>query len=577
MNDVVFDRVYILGFLSIGEAEVDLRDQGFVLVKGENRESSIVQSNGSGKSTIFDSIFWTLCGETLRGATDVVNEKMTDTGCLCKLDFHVDSRAYTITRTKSHKNYGNSCYFYIDGELVSDQTKKSQEMISKTIPAVSSPEILGSIILLGQGLPYKFSSFSPTKRKDLLETMSGSDSEISKVKYKLDIEESGHSKKVSDLNSDTTRCEGLISGHQNTISILKQQIDSVKSKEEAQEEIEKLQSDIIELRNSIDSKKEAIEKETKQLQDYTTARDGATNLLNQYRISVATIKEKLSSIKSGNCPTCGRPYEVTEEVISQKNVLDSKMSQFVNQIPVISSKVDDLNSRIQQSNTSISTMNRDISASGFRISDYEKSISQLNNQIDQTNDLEDKITDLDKQISELKVKIHDNKTASDIEQEFVDCIGYLKRQLSRDFKGYMLKEVIKFMSTRSEYYSQYLFSNGKKIEVSLSGNKILISVGGRLYENLSGGERQRVDLAVQFSLRDMLVMTSGFSCNLLVLDEAFDNLDAQGSDALIKLVVAEFSDIDSVFTITHHSEIDIPYDKQVIVIKGSDGISQIQG
>ena len=162
----------------------------------------------------------------------------------------------------------------------------------------------------------------------------------------------------------------------------------------------------------------------------------------------------------------------------------------------------------------------------------------------------------------------------EVVSNYLTTVQFLKRQVSRDFKGYVLEEVIKFLSMRAESYGNYLFDS-RKIKVSLSGNKILIYIGDRLYENLSGGERQRIDLCVQFALRDMLMTTTGFSCNLLVLDEAFDNLDSQGSDNLISLVTTEFSDVNSVFTVTHHTDISIPYDSMITVTKNSNGISEV--
>ena len=82
---------------------------------------------------------------------------------------------------------------------------------------------------------------------------------------------------------------------------------------------------------------------------------------------------------------------------------------------------------------------------------------------------------------------------------------------------------------------------------------------------------------VQFALRDLLSVTSGFTCNFLVLDEAFDNLDAQGTSSLVNLVTSEFSDVESVFIVTHHSQISIPYDKEICIVKNSSGVSSVEG
>jgi len=76
--NILFKNIEIHNFLSLGDVSLDLNECGFVLVKGHNEEGSVIQSNGSGKSALFDAIFWTITGETLRGSDSVINEKSND-------------------------------------------------------------------------------------------------------------------------------------------------------------------------------------------------------------------------------------------------------------------------------------------------------------------------------------------------------------------------------------------------------------------------------------------------------------------------------------------------------------------
>lgn len=572
MENIIFDKITINNFLSMGNEEIELTDRGFVLVKGKNCESATQQSNGAGKSTIFDAIFWTLTGTTLRGATDVVNENRTNEGCSCTLEFHTLTKNYKIVRNKGKVN---NCCFYEDDVLLSDQTKKTQEFIKNAVPSAASSEILGSIILLGQGLPFKFSSFSPSKRKDLLETMSGSSSEISKVKYKLDLEESEHSGVLNSLNQEISTYQGTILGLNSTVNLLNQQISAVMSPTEIEKQIEVFQSEIDTLNDTLIQLNNENTSLLSQQDDCVATRKPIEDYLAELRAQQTVTTQTINSIKSGDCPTCGRPFEISDETIKRRDALIEEHSNREQQIAQLNAK---LQSRIQLErdvSTKLSKVTYDMNECRDKIRRLEHQKEDLKTKLTDTTSLQNKLQETQSQIDSLNVKINDNRDQVLTEQEYLDCIGYLKRQLSKDFKGYILKEAIDFMSSRAEYYSNYLFTNGKHIEIELSGNNVLIKVGGRLYENLSGGERQRVDLAVQFALRDMLVTTSGFSCNLLVLDEAFDNLDAQGSDALVQLVTSEFSDVSTVFVVTHHSEIAIPYDYQMTVCKNSDGISRI--
>ena len=89
-----FSHLYLQNFMSFKEADLDLSSKGFALVVGENRNNSDgASSNGSGKSTIFEAIYWCLTGVTLRGSKDVVNKSFESDGCYVKLDFYADDKS----------------------------------------------------------------------------------------------------------------------------------------------------------------------------------------------------------------------------------------------------------------------------------------------------------------------------------------------------------------------------------------------------------------------------------------------------------------------------------------------------
>ena len=97
----------------------------------------------------------------------------------------------------------------------------------------------------------------------------------------------------------------------------------------------------------------------------------------------------------------------------------------------------------------------------------------------------------------------------------------------------------------------------------------------KAYENLSGGEKQKIDLIIQFSIRDMLCTHIGFTSNILVLDEVFDSLDMVGCQRVLDLI-ASLTDIKNVFIVTHRKDLSIPCDKEIVVIKSPEGISELQ-
>ena len=55
-----FSSIDIENFRSIKEMKVDLSNQGIVIVKGVNEYEDKATSNGSGKSSVFESIIFAL-------------------------------------------------------------------------------------------------------------------------------------------------------------------------------------------------------------------------------------------------------------------------------------------------------------------------------------------------------------------------------------------------------------------------------------------------------------------------------------------------------------------------------------
>ena len=58
---MIFEKLHIQNFLSVGNVELDLMNKGLVLVLGRVEDSGCTSSNGAGKSAIFvESMNWLL-------------------------------------------------------------------------------------------------------------------------------------------------------------------------------------------------------------------------------------------------------------------------------------------------------------------------------------------------------------------------------------------------------------------------------------------------------------------------------------------------------------------------------------
>ena len=128
-----FKHVHIENFMSFKEEDINFNKNGYTLVRGiNNNPDDSADSNGSGKSSLFESIMWGLCGETVRGTKDVCN-MFTDNGCLVELVFEASGKEFKIIRTKDYKPTGTSLKLFIDNE---DRSGKGIRETEKVISHV---------------------------------------------------------------------------------------------------------------------------------------------------------------------------------------------------------------------------------------------------------------------------------------------------------------------------------------------------------------------------------------------------------------------------------------------------------
>ena len=173
--DIKFKELKIENFMSIGDALIDLTDRGFTLIEGVNNNTNDnAKSNGSGKSSIFESLVWCLTGNTIRGNKSVVNYNGND-GALVKLSFVMNGDEFVITRTKDHSKHKTNLFIEVNGVDKSGKgIRDTESILSEYLPDLTS-SLIGSVIVLGQGLPQKFSANSPSGRKEVLEKLFKSD------------------------------------------------------------------------------------------------------------------------------------------------------------------------------------------------------------------------------------------------------------------------------------------------------------------------------------------------------------------------------------------------------------------
>ena len=618
---LTFKNIHIENFLSFGTADLLLDRGNYVLVKGENENPvDNAESNGSGKSAIFDAIVWALTGTTTRECKNVSNIN-SDNGAKVTLCFNVDDFEYEVTRTKDYKPLGSTLKIIRNGEDVSGKgIRDSEKLLSEYLPDLTS-SFLGSVIILGQGLPQRFSNNTPSGRKDVLEKLSKSDFMIDDLKQKVSDRKTQIQKLIRE-NEDK-----LLAATTSKSRMLKQKesidryLQELPDKHELQEKIDTYNRKVEELVEEVEGKKQRLEsesitelskeKECKLLQLSSLNSSMYSELeqkKSEYSEQINELSERKQSLKSyirtnenirDVCPTCGQKligvekpnvdkerqelgevetslFDISAKRDSELNVIkDSymkKSKELDNEIQQLGNEILEKSKAQSELKRSIEELQKSIEQCKYRVASLVGQMDALEENAVRYNQ---ELTSICDQLNEIEKEILYYTNEQGPLNRRSEIISKMNTILSRDFRGYLLTNVINYISDRAKFYSLQVFGNDN-IGFQLAGNAIEISFDNKEYSNLSGGEKQRVDLIIQLSIRDMLCKFMGFSSNIIVLDEFIDGLDAKGCEQILGLIANNLTDVGTVYIITHHSSVAIPTDDEIIVVKDSNKISRIR-
>ena len=601
--------------MSFGYAELDLDNQGFVRIDGIN--NSLIDgatSNGAGKTSCFEAIMWCLQGETIRKSKQVTNINGDD-GAYVELDFTADGTDYKLIRTKDHSKYKTNLKIFINGEDKSGKgIRDSEQYLTQYLPELSA-QMISSVIILGQGLPMRFTNNTPAGRKEVLESLSQSDFMIEDLKAKLLKRKSVLQDTLNNLNLEQARCQTEKALIQNIITQTEHQLKNlvvpdVKKLAEIQINIDNLnrvlseneaQQGIYEqtlytLMNKSREYQDAKLAEIKAIPNDNELNAKEYSLSNEIKIyrNIIAEKEKVTDV----CPTCGQKIEgvVIPDTSQERIKCESLCAElanvknahikFSNDVDKLRKDIDEKYSKLNKENDEniskikdlIKISQKDIAELSLNLSELkakEQSISYAidtyeNNKVE----FENRITEKTNRLNELTSNELHNQNEIDLIKQKIDIDNKIDIALKRDFRGYLLTNVIDFINSKVNYYCKYFIENGD-IKFTQSGNAINVIFNDKDYECLSGGERQKIDIIIQLALRDMMCTFMNFSSNILVLDEITDFMDNQGSNKLINTISNLIQDVSSIFFVTHHTELNLPYDKIITVIKDKTGISKL--
>lgn len=618
---IQFKKLIVHNFGSYGHTELDLQNRGFCLVSGQNNYTKDnALSNGAGKSFLWSAICYALTGETINGIkTNLKNINVEEAECFVQLEFSYGAAEFTLTRAVSPKS---DLKITKNGQDLSGKgIRESEKKLQELLPDLTK-DLVASTIIIGQGMPNKFSSFSPSGRKELLEKLTKSDFMIEDLKLRITARQQELSSKLREFEDSLIANSTQLNIHSSTVirikTALEQQVrpdfDTLMSTCESklnactQEEASK-QATILQLESTIEHlngqlltiSEEKSKVSADELAAYTTKHTELANERTRLTFVIADREREIKKLKSIKdvCPTCGQHLpnvtkpdtsELETDLALQQQALskvevelqdcDVKHSEYQAQInAAFTSELTELNTSIRDAKQQLTSDRASLAAT---VSAAEALRAELNKLLYDKQNWDARIESQHREIATHEAEIvrltniiNITSLSKDDYAERLSVIKKMDTLIRRDFRGYLLSNIIAYLDSRAKDYCNTVFGT-KELSLCLNGNALDITYCGKIFDGLSGGEKQRVDLILQLAIRDMLTSYLDLSANILVLDEITDFLDKKSCRAVMQLLENELNSVESVFIISHHAEeLELPIDSEIKVIKNAEGISEV--
>ena len=589
MTTLKFKELTIEGFQSIGKAHISFNNLGLCYVQGVNNYDTKTKSNGSGKSSIFESIIWCLFDKTSKGISGNVINKFYDGDCIVTFEFLVDDVAYKICRTIKHGHSTSEVALYLNDENISARNKTDTNANIVNILNVEYAIFL-QMIILSQNFNNRFVSNTPKAKKELLEEMYGLNEIFEKFTSRISIVKDDINEKYQDTKTKKNQIDSKIINCDKTIELCENRIKSLVLQkqtyvenlkgvdDDVEQQIETAQQEIDDLRDKDKLITTKINKQEIKVNELVVK---INNLINA-RTKIEREIKSLSEVKK--CPMCGT-------ILTKQNNDDhikDHISSLQENINEINASIDEMQIELKSSSELIDKMKDKQRDVGSKLTSNTSKLQMLNKTLKENQEINIVLAKFDGDIDsnnamitnqkDLKVEYENelkqtNALYDKLEQEN-NCINHIAKLNSTKFKSFILSDIIKQLNLKLFEISKCLFEN-EIISIS-DDTKLDIRIGDKIYEQLSGGEQSKVNIAIIIAQRFLAQQMSSVSCNVLVADEIFDGLDDVSFNIIMNLIYDEMQDVESTFIISHRDITEIPFDNIMKVVKNEKQLSYLE-
>lgn len=347
--NIVFKTLEINDFQSIGNAKIELDERGTTIIKGINNYEENTDSNGSGKSSIFEALYFSLFGKTTTGLTNVSN-RYTGKDYKLSLEFILDDVTYKIIRN------GTKVTLLQNDEDISRRNKSDTDTFIRDNILKISPDIFLNIIYLAQGFKSRLSALTAGGRKDQIEEIIGTSEitenfrvQMQELKEKLNTELNETNNKVSYNNGTINQININKDNYQKEIDRINEEKKNRASKEQLLSNLELVKINLATEEQNFNE----INNKINEIKEFNNAKQmDALKIDNEMN---DLEKEALEKTTAFNTEIYNKSMEIEKE--SNQKVLDlkEKISNVTNEVSVLLTQNRNLENKINDNKNQIET------------------------------------------------------------------------------------------------------------------------------------------------------------------------------------------------------------------------------
>ena len=595
MKKIIFKRLTIKNFLSVGNVPVIIDFKpGLHAITGINRDQ-IDRRNGVGKSTIPDALHFALFGTTIRELKkEFILNNITENTCEVSL-------AFSIHKGKTQDNYeivrsiepSRCTLYHNDRDITRDSIANTTLYIEELIQSTS--DIFQNCVIMTINNTIPFMAKKKNDKRKFIESIFNLEI-FSKMLTQLREEQNSHKR---NLEAESARQDELSLSHETLVTQQTKAHEDYQTRKKTLEERQiNNNKELLAIEKRIEKFKpiniDEINKNITLLNDKLKETDVKIQDLGKQVASLETKNEFLFTTmakigtKEDVCPTCLRSIEKNDlnHIHETKAKYQTEVAAHETEIKLLEAKIFELNTlktkildavkkgqgNLQQNELLAQQNNHDTKR--------KDQLVQYNEQVSQDlQHLTDTSISLNEAISQSKLKLDQIQDSVKKLQQILNLLDTVKFVVSEEgVKSFIVKKILRLFNSKLAYYLKKLNSNAI-ITFNEYFEEQIFNEKGKLttYFNFSGAERKAIDLAIMFSFIDMLNLQGNIFYNIQFYDELLDtSLDETGVELVLSLL-NEFVHKNNfgVYIISHRKECAKFVTGDMIILEKVNGLTTL--